>query len=66
MFFRYYKTLYVIFAILIPSAIPIYFWNEDPLVSFATAYLFRNAIQLNITWAVNSAAHLYGTKPFDK
>ncbi|CAH1119190.1 unnamed protein product [Phaedon cochleariae] len=63
---KYYKLLYMVFAIAIPVAVPIYFWNETFVNSFIVAYILRYTLLLNITWLVNSAAHLYGTKPFDK
>ncbi|XP_055371727.1 acyl-CoA Delta-9 desaturase-like [Condylostylus longicornis] len=63
---RYYKTLYTIFVLLIPTAIPIFCWGEHPVVSFLTQYLARTIIQLNFTWSVNSVAHIWGNKPYDK
>lgn len=62
---KYYKTLYIIFAIALPTAVPIYFWGEDPLTSLIVAYVLRTLMLLNGTWLVNSAAHLYGTRPYD-
>ncbi|KAL1509459.1 hypothetical protein ABEB36_004190 [Hypothenemus hampei] len=63
---KYYKILYTIFAILLPSAVPVYFWGESWYNAFFSAYLFRSVAVLNMTWLVNSAAHLWGNKPFDK
>ncbi|KAG5894040.1 hypothetical protein JTB14_037885 [Gonioctena quinquepunctata] len=63
---KYYKPLYAIYAIFIPVIVPVYFWNESWHDSFFVCYLFRNVMVLNITWFVNSLAHLFGTKPFDK
>ncbi|KAJ8960527.1 hypothetical protein NQ318_013815, partial [Aromia moschata] len=63
---KYYKTLYGIIAILIPVAVPVYFWNETLINSFFVAYLLRYILPLNGTWCVNSVAHIWGTKPFDK
>lgn len=63
---RHYKLLYTIFALLLPTAVPIYCWNEDPIISLFVAFFARAIISLNATWLVNSAAHLYGTRPFDK
>lgn len=65
-FFRYYKSLYLIFAIAIPVAVPIYLWNESYVNSFFSAYMLRYIATLHVTWLVNSAAHMFGTKPFDK
>ncbi|XP_018576960.1 stearoyl-CoA desaturase 5-like [Anoplophora glabripennis] len=63
---EFYKPLYAVFAIALPVAIPVHFWNETYINSFFISYMLRNMVVLNITWLVNSAAHLYGTKPFDK
>lgn len=62
----FYKPLYVVFALAIPVAIPVYLWNETYINSFFISYFARYLILLNITWLVNSAAHIYGTRPFDE
>lgn len=54
------------FAFLLPTCVPIVFWNEDPFVALMTAFFAKTVISLNGTWLVNSAAHLYGTRPFDR
>lgn len=54
-----------LFAFIIPIAVPMYYWDE----SFKNAFfvnLFRYTWTLNCTWLVNSAAHLWGPKPYDK
>ncbi|CAH1405204.1 unnamed protein product [Nezara viridula] len=63
---RYYLILHIIFSILILVGIPYYFWNETVWNSFMTCYMGRYATSLNITWCVNSFAHIYGTRPYDK
>ncbi|XP_074033517.1 acyl-CoA Delta-9 desaturase [Leptinotarsa decemlineata] len=63
---KYYKPLYVIFAIVLPVIVPVYAWNETYYYSFLVSYMARYIIVLNATWSVNSIAHLFGTKPFDK
>lgn len=55
-----------IFAFVIPAFIPWYYWNEDPWVAFYSCAIFRYTISLNFTWLVNSAAHIWGNKPYDK
>jgi stearoyl-CoA desaturase (delta-9 desaturase) len=50
----------------LPAFVPVYFWNEDPWVSWYVASITRYTLQLNGTWLVNSAAHMWGYKPFDK
>ncbi|XP_026757907.2 acyl-CoA Delta-9 desaturase-like [Galleria mellonella] len=63
---KYYYYLYVIFAIIIPVWVPVHYFGEPLFQSILTAYFTRYVSQLNGTWLVNSAAHLYGTRPYDK
>lgn len=58
--------LYLIFSLLLPTSVPCVLWGEDVWVALFTCFFTRVVIQLNATWLVNSAAHLYGTRPFDK
>ncbi|XP_013139285.1 PREDICTED: acyl-CoA Delta(11) desaturase-like [Papilio polytes] len=50
---------------IIPTYIPIYLWNETFSNSFY-ANILRHVITLHATFSVNSVAHLFGTKPYDK
>ncbi|XP_065332929.1 acyl-CoA Delta(11) desaturase-like [Cloeon dipterum] len=63
---NHYKKLYVLCAIFLPVIVPIYFFDEYWLDALLTVYFTRSIIVLNLTWTVNSAAHLWGTKPYDK
>ncbi|CAK1579264.1 unnamed protein product [Parnassius mnemosyne] len=63
---KYYYPLYVIFALFIPVWVPIQYFGETFWNSLLVCYFFRYCYQLNGTWLVNSAAHLYGTRPYDK
>lgn len=49
----------------IPTLVPWYFWDESFLVSFYLAAILRYSAGLNATWLVNSAAHMWGNKPYD-
>ncbi|XP_063706275.1 acyl-CoA Delta12-desaturase-like [Culicoides brevitarsis] len=62
---RHYKVLYTFFALVIPSFIPL-LWGENIYMSFLVSYFGRTAINLNVTWLVNSAAHLYGMHPYNR
>ncbi|XP_055594368.1 delta(9)-fatty-acid desaturase fat-7-like [Uranotaenia lowii] len=62
----HYKLLYTIFAFFAPTAIPVYFWNEDPWYALFVAFFLRTCLSLNGTWSVNSAAHMFGTRAYDK
>lgn len=62
---KYYLIVMPLVCFVMPVAVPMYFWGE----TFANAWcinLFRYTITLNATWLVNSAAHLWGAKPYDR
>ena len=48
-----------------PSLISYYMWNESILASYLVAGCLRYCLVLHGTWLVNSAAHLYGSHPYD-
>lgn len=50
----------------LPTLIPWYFWNESLLNSWFVATLWRYTVTLHVTWLVNSVAHLWGARPYDK
>ncbi|XP_043478844.1 acyl-CoA Delta-9 desaturase [Leptopilina heterotoma] len=64
------KTLYIplfaLLAIALPVWVPYYFWNETLWNSFWVNFNFRFSITLNIAFFVNSVAHLWGQRPYDK
>lgn len=61
---KYYYLLYGIANILI-TALPCLLWGESLRVSVLGVYVLRTVFLYNITWLVNSAAHLYGTRPYN-
>ncbi|XP_044736790.1 acyl-CoA Delta-9 desaturase-like [Chrysoperla carnea] len=63
---RYYAILMVLLCIVLPTLIPWYFWNETLLNGFLIAGLWKYAVTLNATWLINSAGHIWGTRPYDK
>lgn len=46
--------------------VPWCFWGESLFVSFYLAAILRYCLGLNATWLVNSAAHMWGMRPYDK
>lgn len=50
----------------LPTVIPMYFWDETFINSWFVATMFRWCFLLNVTWCVNSAAHKFGGRPYDK
>ena len=63
---EYYYILVMIFSILLPTLVPYYFWNETIAISFSICFALRYVWTLHMTWFVNSAAHLWGYRPYDK
>lgn len=63
---KYYVPLAALCCFVIPPAIPYFCWGEQWPVCFFGAGLFRYVLCLHFTWFVNSAAHMWGMKPYDK
>nr|KAF6425660.1 stearoyl-CoA desaturase [Molossus molossus] len=63
---RYYKPAVLMMCFILPTIVPWYFWGETFRHSLYVATFLRYAVVLNATWLVNSAAHLYGYRPYDK
>lgn len=63
---KYYITLFSLLAIALPVLVPVLVWNEDLWISFWVCFNFRFTITLNIAFFVNSVAHMYGRRPYDK
>ncbi|KAJ8944710.1 hypothetical protein NQ318_007923 [Aromia moschata] len=66
LFFRYFTWIKLLFCFILPTMIPPLFWGESLLATIKVVILVRYPLSLNLTWLVNSAAHLWGTKPYDK
>jgi stearoyl-CoA desaturase (delta-9 desaturase) len=62
---KHYHVLYLVFSILIPVLTPCYLWNVNVIDSFFVSYVIRYMTSLHNTWFVNSAAHMFGTKPYN-
>ena len=59
---RFYVPLVALIWGLFPTYTPYYLWGESLWISFFTCVMLRYAFTLNVTWCVNSAAHLWGNK----
>lgn len=55
-----------LFCFILPTFIPYYFWNERLLYAWLIPTCLRYILVLNFTWCVNSVAHIWGHKPYDK
>ncbi|XP_037730458.1 acyl-CoA Delta(11) desaturase [Drosophila subpulchrella] len=63
---KYYMLLMPIACFIIPTTVPMYFWGESFMNAWFVATMFRWCFILNVTWLVNSAAHKFGGRPYDK
>ncbi|XP_056098902.1 stearoyl-CoA desaturase b isoform X2 [Rhinichthys klamathensis goyatoka] len=62
---RHYKLSVMVMCFLFPMLVPWYFWEESLLTSYFVPCLLRYTVVLNATWLVNSAAHMWGMRPYD-
>lgn len=63
---RLYIPLFALLCIGFPVVVPWYYWNETLWNSFFVNFNSRFSITLNMAFAVNSFAHMYGSRPYDK
>ncbi|XP_018327887.1 acyl-CoA Delta(11) desaturase [Agrilus planipennis] len=63
---RLYPILFFLLTICLPVSIPVYFWNETLWNSYWINFNTRFGTTLNIAFCVNSIAHMWGQKPFDR
>ncbi|KAF8363797.1 hypothetical protein PRIPAC_90720 [Pristionchus pacificus] len=62
---KHYYPLVLLMCFILPTFIPVYFWGETAFNAFYVAAILRYAFTLNCTWLINSAAHMFGYKPYD-
>lgn len=63
---KYYMLVMPIACFIIPTIVPVYLWGETWTNAWFVATMFRYTFILNVTWLVNSAAHTWGSKPYDR
>lgn len=63
---KYFLQLKLFFAFFLPTFVPWYFFNYAFMDCFKCMLVCRYCTMLNCIWSVNSAAHLWGNKPYDK
>lgn len=63
---KYYLLIMPFCCFVIPTMVPVYLWGETWTNAWFVATLFRFTFTLNMTWLVNSAAHMWGLRPYDK
>ncbi|KAI7796699.1 acyl-CoA desaturase [Triplophysa rosa] len=62
---RYYKPLVLLMCFVVPMAVPCCLWGESLWVAYFIPAILRYMLALNATWLVNSAAHMWGNRPYD-
>ncbi|KAM9832530.1 acyl-CoA desaturase [Neosynchiropus ocellatus] len=63
---KYYKLTVLLMCFFVPMSVPWYFWGESLWVAYFIPALLRYTLVLNATWLVNSAAHMWGNRPYDQ
>jgi len=63
---RYYIPLAITFCFILPTVLPWYFWGEKIHVAYFVCAVFRYILVLHATWTINSFAHMFGMRPYDK
>lgn len=63
---KYYKPATIFMCFILPTILPVYCWGESALVAFYTCGLLKYCYSLHCTWMVNSVAHKFGNRPYDK
>ena len=51
---------------IVPSVVPWYYWDESIISAYFICAALRYTLLLNATWCVNSVAHMFGNKPYDR
>ncbi|XP_050459367.1 acyl-CoA Delta-9 desaturase-like [Cataglyphis hispanica] len=63
---KYFALLQLFFGIIIPTMLPVYLWNETWSRVIILQVFIRYTITLNSVWTINSIAHAWGTRPYNK
>lgn len=62
---RLYLLLVPFCCFLLPTWVPMHFFGESFWIAWNMSIL-RYTLSLNFTWLVNSAAHIWGMRPYEK
>ncbi|CAB3230672.1 unnamed protein product [Arctia plantaginis] len=62
---KYYYPLVLLLCFITPTVIPL-LWGEEMWTAFFVAGILRYTFSLHTIFLVNSLAHMWGTKPYDK
>ncbi|XP_022183416.1 (11Z)-hexadec-11-enoyl-CoA conjugase-like isoform X2 [Myzus persicae] len=64
--YKLYAPLAAVLSYALPTFVPWWLWGEDLLVAHLVAAQLRQVLTLHSTFLINSAAHMWGIKPYDK
>ena len=56
----------LLFCVVIPTFIPHLLWSESLWNAYFVSFALRYVLSLHAAWSVNSFAHMWGNKPYDK
>lgn len=62
--YRYYVPLMLTMTWILPTLIPWLYFGESFIASLFICF-GRYVVTVNLTWLINSAAHMWGMRPFD-
>lgn len=62
---KHYMPLMVLCCFVMPTMLPVYGWGESWSKALVVAGITRWIFTLNCTWLINSAAHQFGSRPYD-
>ncbi|CAH1176600.1 unnamed protein product [Phaedon cochleariae] len=63
---KYFNWFKIPLCFVIPTLVAHFYFDESWFNAIAGVCFVKYIISLNSTWCVNSAAHLFGNKPYDK
>ncbi|KAI1297923.1 Stearoyl-CoA desaturase 5 [Halotydeus destructor] len=61
-----YGQICFVFGLIVPMFVPAFLWGESLWTSFLLAVVVRYVTSLHNTWFVNSAAHMFGERPYNE
>ncbi|XP_012276792.1 acyl-CoA Delta(11) desaturase [Orussus abietinus] len=62
---KHFEFVKILFAYIVPIIVPVYLWNET-WYNALSINAIRYVLCINMIGSINSAAHLWGYKPYDK
>ncbi|KAI1286044.1 Delta(9)-fatty-acid desaturase fat-6 [Halotydeus destructor] len=62
---KYCVPMYILVGMIIPTAIPVVLWDEDIVTAILVSYATRSIVVLHNLLLINSAAHVFGEKPYN-